>query len=752
METINRHKNLLVFLVLGLSVFALFPALSGVLLNWDDESYIVNNPLVTSGTLFEIWTTNCMGNYHPLTILSYRVEYLLFGSNPTVFHTTNLLIHLLNTWLLFQILLKYFSNAIIPLLTTALFALHPLHVESVAWISERKDVLYALFYFLSLLSFIHYIKNNSNSYYLISILMFVLSLFSKGQAVTLTGVIILLDIIEGKKLNLKYFITRLPFLCLSVLFGLIALDAQKSAYAINTVDAYSIVEKIVLVMNSVGMYLTKILLPIKLAAVYPYPFTPGSNIPPSVFVYFTLGLLYFISIIVFRKNKYWLLGNLLFIGTILPVLQLVPVGEAIIADRYTYIPAIGLFLLISKGVCWTYTNYNTKVGHVIILAITIGYTLLSFNRSFVWQTKLSFWQDQIEKYPEYGKGYNNLAGHFREIGDKEKAKELFKTAVDKNCKIGLTGWAVMEREFGNFNQAEKLFDLAIQYYPHQSNLYCYKALNHQDKKEYDQAVKLLEIAVTKDPKIGLYYEHLANNYFLLKDFSSAEKMYLEAINNKHHPPLMIYNLGKTYIELNKAQSAIEFINQYISLVEDPQADSYLKLADLYNATGQKELLIKSLSDYIALDSVPKIAAAINRRAEVYFSLKNYPAAIQDFSRCLKINPNDFNILNNRGLAKQFSNDLEGAIQDYSAAVSLNSNYIDGYYNRGRTYLKVRDYQKAINDFSVVLSINPNHIASYKFRGVAYLGVSQKINACIDYKMAKKLNYKGDLTVFKGVCF
>ena len=223
------YKVLLaVVLILTLIVFS-NSFKNNFLVNWDDDGYILNNPTIQhldKGSIHEIFTSFHMGNYHPLTTLTYALEYKFFKLDPLPYHWLNLIFHLCNVVLVFLFIKLLSKKNLAAVITAVLFAVHPMHVESVAWISELKDVLYTFFFLLSLLFYMQFAKKKNPAVYILSLLMFVLSLLSKSAAVVLPVLLFLIDYFQSHKQNVKSVLLKVPFFILALIFGIIALKSQ----------------------------------------------------------------------------------------------------------------------------------------------------------------------------------------------------------------------------------------------------------------------------------------------------------------------------------------------------------------------------------------------------------------------------------------------------------------------------------------------------------------------------------------------
>ena len=270
-------KSRLYLLLACILTFVVFlPTLFNGFINFDDPQYISENPIVQSFNSFnlkQIFTSPFVGNYQPITMLTYMVDHALLGLNPKIYHFTNLIFHLLNVIVLYFIFLRVNFNTTTSLIAALLFGIHPLHVESVAWIAARKDVVYAFFFFLSILFYLKYIQQQKKQFYAISILLFILSVLSKAQAVVLPVVLFLFDYILKRKLNKQTILEKIPFFAVSIAFGIMAIMIQRNAGAVQTFSYFPLYQRILFACYGLANYFYKIILPIDLSIFYPYPET-----------------------------------------------------------------------------------------------------------------------------------------------------------------------------------------------------------------------------------------------------------------------------------------------------------------------------------------------------------------------------------------------------------------------------------------------------------------------------------------------
>jgi tetratricopeptide (TPR) repeat protein len=393
--------------------------------NFDDGTYILENPHVRKGLTGEgfIWafTATYASNWHPLTWLSHMLDVQLFGLHPGPHHLVNVLFHVINTVLLFLLLLRMTGAYRQSVFVAALFALHPLHVESVAWVAERKDVLSAFFWMLSLLLYAWYAKRTGPARYLLTLCAFALGLMSKPMLVTLPIVLLLMDYwplgrlqfgqagspkLRGRESTYQTPLPRhllwekVPFIALAAASSVITLYAQHKGGAMSSVTAVPFIFRSVNALWAYVLYLTKMVWPVNLAVIYPLP--PALTIAQGVFAGAFLGG---VSILVIRSAKqhpYFLVGWLWYLVTLVPVIGLVQVGSQSMADRYTYLPLIGIFIMLAWGMQMAAGDSRYRR---IALSAAAGFILLA-SASGTW-LQLSYWKDSVTLFSHAAKAVDN---------------------------------------------------------------------------------------------------------------------------------------------------------------------------------------------------------------------------------------------------------------------------------------------------------------------------------------------------------
>jgi len=515
-----------VLVVLIITFISYYPNINNDFTTWDDSGYITQNNLLKQNSFSDYFTKDkfIMGNYHPLTMITYAIEYSFVELDPKLYHIDNLILHLMNTALVFWFFFLL-GGWQIASIVSVLFGVHPMHVESVAWISERKDVLYTFFYLASIIFYIYYLRNNKKIFYVATFLLFVFSLLSKGQAVTLPITLLLIDYFYHKKFSWKYFINKIPFFMLSVLFGIIAILAQRSVHVFNssTITINKIIttdngvlsklfhflnllfERVCIASYGLLAYCYKLLIPINLSIFYPYPKKVDGFLP----VIFYLAPLILVGLFVFifikcRKNITEVFALLFFIANILPLLQILPVGSSIISDRYSYLPSLGYFFLIAHVVIYL-SGYKIEDGKLIasissspfflnrkLILVTLLFPVLIYayagnQRCKVWKDSETLYTNVLQNYPDQnyiqyklGRVYFDKAEIHDKQNNLDSSKQFFQKAIlhftksiEENPQFAKAwqGLALCNYQIGRLDIAKNEIDSAISLSPNFPELY-----------------------------------------------------------------------------------------------------------------------------------------------------------------------------------------------------------------------------------------------------------------------------------------
>jgi protein O-mannosyl-transferase len=656
-QLIPRKKFLRPLLCCGIiaviTFIAFLPSLDNGFTNWDDDLYVVNNPdikNVTVHNLTKIFSSSYVGNYQPLSMLTYMAEYHFFKLNPAAYHVTNLLLHVINCVLVFLLIYGLSGSTVTGLLVGLLFAVHPLRVESVTWIAERKDVLSSCFYFLSLLFYVRYGKKGVRRWYWSCATALVFSLLSKPMAVSQPFVLLLIDYLRGRRIDGAAVLNKLPFFGIAAVFSAITLLTQFPG--VKTGYLHLPFQQIVLApFYGIVFYLTKTVVPAHLCAFYPFPATLHVRLLASPVLVIGAAA----AVWRFRtRSKKLVFGSLFFLVTALPVLQIVRIGNAIVAERYTYVPMIGIYFAVAALVTFLLEEkfkYNPAAKTALLSGaalLLIVFASITHDRCRVWKDGFSLWNDVVGKIPS------------------ETAYTLRGVAFDNA---------------GDYDRAIQNHTMAITFNPNFAEAYYNRGTAYHDKGNYARAIDDYSKAIRIDSSFAFAYS----------------------------------GRGLAYHDIGDYDRAIRDFNEVVRLGLAP-AEAYYNRGTAYKAKGENTRAIGDFTEAIRLD--PNYSEAYNNRGLAYYAGGDYDRAISDYTEAIKINPSFAMAFTNRGLAWCDEGEYDRAIEEQTRAIALDPAYAPSYCNRGLAYFRKGEYDSAVMDDTRAIRLDPKYTQAYNNRGIA----------------------------------
>lgn len=558
---IKRHYPLLPWLLFigAITAICLFPMLFNEFTNWDDEFYVTRNQLLRGPDWGGIATTQVLGNYHPLTILSYAFNYAISGLNPFSYLLVNYLFHLANTLLVFYFIWNISGkNKMVAAFVALVFGVHPMHVESVAWVAERKDVLYTFFFLLALLKYWRYLIDGQKKDLWICFSLFILSLLSKPAAIVLPLVLLLLDYWKGRSISWKLLIEKIPFFLFSLVFGITTVAIQSKSAMVG-LGVFSITDRLLFGCYTLMTYFYRFLVPYPLSAFHPFPMTnfPGYGILLSpIFVVALLVAFWFL-----RKNKIFVFGMLFFIVNLLLVLQILSVGLTIVSERYTYVPYIGLAFMLAMLVSQIkFIPQKAIMGVAALFIVVMG--VMTFQRTKIWKNSGVLWTNALKYTPNAPYARTNRANYLSKLAlrsdQKAHADSIYKVAFE-DCRIALSIW------------------------PNHAPAFEYRGLMHLDRGEYKEAFEDANQLIKLKPDYRLAYDIRATCYFKMNQPEKALEDYRKCVQLSKTDHRSFYNIGLILYSFQKYDEAITNLNTAIEL--SPLGNYYVYRALCYQKKG-----------------------------------------------------------------------------------------------------------------------------------------------------------------------
>jgi tetratricopeptide (TPR) repeat protein len=638
--------------LLLLSILAVYAQVrSHDFVNYDDPQYVTQNPQVRAGLTWHgvVWafTSAHDSNWIPLTWLSHMLDGELFGLESGAHHFTNVALHASGTLLLFGFLRRMTGARWRSAFVALAFALHPLHVESVAWVAERKDVLSAALFFLALWAYVDYTARPSRGRYLLVVLIFCCGLMAKPMVITLPLVALLLDFWPlRRKICMGLLLEKLPLFALAAGASVVTYLVQEHAGAISSIDRVPLAARLQNALVSYVAYVGNFVWPAKLAVFYPY------SIPP-VWEWLAAGAaLAAVTVLVLRargRYPYAAVGWLWYLGTLAPVIGLVQAGSQSRADRYTYIPMVGISIMLAWGAAeaaerW---RWGRPALAAAMVAVCSAWAVVTWFNVENWRNSISLFQHAIDVTHDNYVAYNNLAVALRQAGEIDEAVSSFESAVR------IQPQDAQARD--NFGDALTAVGRA------------------------DEAIPHLEEAIRLQPGFAKAHIDLASALIRSGRAAQAEAQYRAALRLQPASAEAHYGLGGVLVEQGRLQEALPHLQQALpQLVEavrshpgDP--DLRYNLGTLLGMMGRAD------------------------------------DAIVQFAEAVRLQPGSSEVHFNLGTALAARNRLEEARDEFAAAVRLRPDSVNAHLNLGRILAALGHPDESAREFSAAERLKPGSV-------------------------------------------
>jgi protein O-mannosyl-transferase len=475
----QTHKTLVASVILAILCLVIYAQTFGFdFINIDDRAYVYENRAVINGlyskTLYWAFTAFYAGNWHPLTWISHILDFTIFGLNPNAHHAVNVFFHIVNSILTLIVFHKLTGDFIKSAIVAALFAVHPAHVESVAWIAERKDVLSTMFWLLTMLTYFKFVKLETTDgkrkvFYLLMLLCFACGLMSKAMLVTLPFVLLLCDFWSLERLktlrDLKpLIIEKIPLFLITIGSIIITILSQKSASAVATLEAVPLESRLTNVVLSYAKYVVMSVYPANLGFFYPFESDFETwQIIGSIILIASITTLCWLNR---KERKYLLMGWLWFLGTLVPVIGFVQIGAQSLADRYTYVPYFGLFVMFVWGIGELFEKFklDKKAFAMVFAIIILIFSGVSFNLTSYWKNSETLYTRSLELTKNNYFIMSNLCLHYvvkatPQIAEPKCVELLGQTPPNMEA-FNILG--MLRLQVGKYDEAVKNFQSASQ--------------------------------------------------------------------------------------------------------------------------------------------------------------------------------------------------------------------------------------------------------------------------------------------------
>jgi len=744
---------------LGMVTIALYWPITGHnFLDYDDDLYVTMNVHVQKGLAWEsikwAFCNQVCANWHPVTMLSHMLDCQLYGLRPWGHHWTSLLLHAFNTALVFLLLWRLTGARWRSACVAALFGWHPLHVESVAWVAERKDVLSTCLELLALLAYAKYVERGagrtegrhptsniehptsiggqepasdlrppisvlhplsplpSSLFYFLSLSCFALGLLSKSMLVTLPFVLLLLDYWPLRRFAIsnprspllrRLVVEKLPFFALSAAFSVVTFVIQQRTGAMKTLDLVPLDIRCENALISYCRYLFKLFWPVDLAIFYPYPryLPPGWVLLAGLFL---SGL----TVLFWRQRRrypFCLVGWLWFVGTLVPVIGLVQVGIQAMADRYTYVPSLGLLLLVVWGAHELFQNWRHQVLGLSLAAATAILLCAATTRQQLgyWRNSETLFRHALAVTADNEVSHNNLGIAFFNENQTNAA-------------------------IGEFQAALRLKPDSPEAHNNLGN-----ALIKQG--DTDAAITQYREAIRLKPDLAEAYNNLGTSLILKGQTNEASRQFQEASRRNPDYVDARYNFAVLLATQGQTNEAIRQFQDLLRLSPGDTNAGY-NLANMLVRSGHPDLAVSELQ--AALRLAPGDAGMRFKLGNLLAKQGQPDQAISQFQQAVRLQPDFPEARNNLGdlLAKQGR--TEEAMAQFQAALHLNPDYPDLHYNLGQAFLKQGRADEAVSQFQAVNRLAPDFAPAHYYLGVVLAKKGQANEAIAQFQETLRL--------------
>jgi tetratricopeptide (TPR) repeat protein len=655
----GRSLTFTISLLLALGTLLVYAQVGGhEFLYYDDNMYVTENPPVQGGLSWSgiVWAFTAMhaGNWHPLTWLSHMLDVQLFGLSPGAHHLVNVLFHAASTVLLFLVLMRMTGAQWRSAFVAAMFAFHPLHVESVAWVAERKDILSAFFGLLTLSAYVHYTERPGIQRYILAALLLALGLLSKPMLVTLPFLFLLLDYwplcrisgsfqpgqeeepVRPQTTLSRLIVEKIPMLALCAASSMVTVIAQKRAGAVADLSL-DIGARLANAVVGYVQYIWKTFWPVSLSVFYPHP---GAALPAwqAAGAFFLLVFLTALVLVRLRKSPWLAVGWFWFLGTLVPVIGLVQVGAQSIADRYTYIPMIGVFMIVAWEVpellgCW---RFRPQALRAVSAAVIVICAVLTWQQTGHWKNHETLFRHALSVTTDNCLAHSSLADYLIRKDDLDGAASHLQETL-RLCPKNETAW----------------YNLGVW---------------HRKNGELPEAVKALSEALR-----------------LKSDYANAWS-----------------NLGAVYLSLGRIPEATDALLEATRLTPDDPA-AWFNFGSLYGKTGQSAQAIEAYRKAVGLK--PDYAAAWNNLGIAYQSSGMMPEAATAFQQAAQLRSDDYIAWYNLGVIYTKIGQLGNAVGALREAVRIRPDHAASWHRLGMVYVTQGRQREAVEVLRTLQTID-----------------------------------------------
>ncbi len=728
----NNTKNIFVIItIIILTALSYINTLNNSFV-YDDNTYVVENRQIRSilnipKAFISSYPPDSkeQGLYRPLVTVSYIIDYAIWGLNPKGFHLTNLILHIIVSIIVYFLALQLIKTPWPSAIVGIVFALHPVHTEAVTWVVGRAEVMGGLFYFLSFLLYIKAEESASfkNRLFIFSNISYFFALLSKEIAITLPLLLFAYDYYfglktpspqpspqrgEGVKRSLKHF---LPFIIITLIYIAIryaVLSAFGPQKDLSFTPDAGLYERFFTITVVIGYYIRLLFLPFNLTVDYVFPKIVSLNLPVLIY-----GGIFIFSLIImlisYKRSRRFSFAILLFFITLLPVTNIIPIGE-LIAERFLYIPLISFSLLIGAGTDYFFNRFQLRLARgagALFLAVLLAfYSLLTISRNYDWKDAFTLWKATIYTMPASSVAHNNLGVEYSKREQYVDAIVEYKKAIELSPAYShaLTNLGDAYLKTGLTDEAIDFYKKAIKAEPDFATAYNNLGYAYFEKGLYKEALIEYRKAVELNSKDPLFYNNMGNLYASMKRFDDAVNEYKKALAIESKDANAYNNLGLVYAQQGMFDEAEAEVRKALAI--DPE--NVLAKKNLEDILNRGKIIVEAAPFPDKKGGKSAQIAAYNELGNKYKQKGLYDDAISSYKKALEVDPKDAGSHYNLGFAYVKKGLYNEAVLETGSALKLDPKLADAHRNLGLIYyLYIKDNKKASYHFKKLLELAPN---------------------------------------------
>jgi tetratricopeptide (TPR) repeat protein len=714
----------LVFAVCAAALVTHWPALLAQALSFDDNRYFVENFLVRNPSwestwrfLTEVFEPSTVGGYYqPLTMISLMLDYALGGQTDSLlpFHITSLVLHIANTALIIVLLYQLFGRAWVAAGVGLLFGVHPLTVEPIPWVGERKTLLAAFFTLWSLVLYVRFVHKGSSKAYRGSIVMYALALMSKPTSTPLPVLMLLMDYWPLRRLKWRSLLEKLPFFVIGGISAVITYISQSRTASVIMPESYGPMRAPLVICHNIIFYLYKMVWPANLSSHYAFPKPLGLSTPMILVGVIGTCILVPLLAVSLRWTRAALTGWLIFFVMVFPTMQMLQFSDVIASDKFAYLPSIGILMILAAFLGWVCGAGDVRqhkpkcVVAAIIVLMLAGAESFATRRYLVdWKDTASLFAHMVRVTPKAVSPWNNLGVALGEKNDAEGAIKCFKEVmkIDPNNFDAYVNMGVTLAGQGRYDEAVSCYEQAIRLHPKNASAYRNLGVLLTDHGHIDEAIAVFHKGLEHKPDFACVL-HTGLGTLFLQQGKIDEAIYELQLSVSMKPDATAFNnLGVALTFKGRTDEAMQYHKRAVKL-EPRNAEAHY---DIANILLSQDKLEQAISEYgKALSINPKYAKAHGNLGVALLQQGRRDEAVEHFTEATKIDPNNVDAHYNMAGALVDKGRLEEATNEYRRVLRLQPQDADARCILGDVLAKQGRFEEAAAEYLEVLKINPQH--------------------------------------------